>query len=80
MNKKIIIASITLIIFLLIYWFQLRPSQIKASCQTEADDYFERSFNRKDTDKDGLIRQVDIDWFTKRAKDKYNFCLHRNGL
>lgn len=80
-DKKIIIVG-TLIVFLLtlFYWFQIRPSQIKASCQIEADDYFHRGFDREDTDKDGLIRQDSIDWLDKRSKSKYQSCLHRNGL
>lgn len=86
-NKKIIIVG-TLIVFLLtlFYWFQLRPSQIKAGCQKESDDYFQKAFDREDASdyglrkNDGLIAQDSIDWIDKRAKSKYQSCLHRNGL
>lgn len=79
-KKMVITFSIVLTIFLLIYWFQIRPSQIKADCQKESDDYYHKVFNLWDTDKDGLIQPDSIDWISKNAKRKYESCLHRNGL
>lgn len=80
-NQKYQIAVFIALLFLgWFYWFQIRPSQIKASCQIEADDYFQKAFDRKDTDKDGLIFRDDIDWLTKRSQSKYQTCLHQNGL
>ncbi|MEK7577676.1 MAG: hypothetical protein AAB492_03630 [Patescibacteria group bacterium] len=79
-KKLIIISSIIVTIFLFFYWFQVRPAQIKTSCQKESDDYITREFDREDTDKDGLISQESIDWLNSHAKRKYERCLHRNGL
>lgn len=80
-NKKIIIVFISLSILLFtFYWFQIRPAQIKASCQKESDEYYKREFDRKDIDENGLIPIDSIDWLNKNAKVKYERCLHRYGL
>lgn len=80
-NKRIFIALITLSILLLtFYWFQIRPSQIKISCQQKADKYFHKEFDRQDTDKDGLLDQDSVDSIDKVSKRIYERCLHRNGL
>lgn len=81
MNKKIIIVG-TLIIFLLtlFYWFQIRPSQIKASCQIEADEWYQKARDFNDEDKDGSIPFSTFEDIQQGMKNKYSFCLHRNGL
>ena len=80
-NKKtIIIVSLIIFLFTFFFWFQVRPSQIKADCQRESDDYIQREFDREDKDKDGLISEKSIDWLNNHAKRKYERCLHRNGL
>lgn len=79
-DKKILtILSILTILVLIFYWFQIRPSHIKASCQKEADEWRKSTFDRN-AGKDGLVSFSvgrDIDQGTK---EKYSFCLHRNGL
>ena len=80
-NKKIIIVFISLsIILFTFYWFQLRPSQIKASCQKEADEYHKRARDLNDEDKNGLVSFSVGKHINQITKDRYSFCLHRNGL
>lgn len=80
MNKKIITIFIIIFLLTLFYWFQIRPSEIKTSCQNKSDEYIHRAVDREDKNKDGLISQDSVDWLSNYAKKRYERCLHRNGL
>ncbi|VVA43961.1 conserved membrane hypothetical protein [Candidatus Roizmanbacteria bacterium] len=80
-NKRIIIVFISLSILLFpFYWFQIRPSQIKASCQKEADEFEEKIRELNSGKKDGRIPWKTFKDMQQGMKNKYSFCLHRNGL
>lgn len=80
-NKKtIIIVSLIIFLFTFFFWFQVRPSQIKVSCQQKSDEYHNLEIYRDYPNKGNLSPPNYIDWINKIAKSSYENCLHRNGL
>lgn len=67
MSKKYLFIVLIIILGFLFYWFQIRPSQIKAECAQTTSEAI------------NTTRDSDVDWF-KWQKPFYEHCLHKKGL
>lgn len=76
MKKNIIVGVGTgLIILLLFYWFQIRPSEIKSACMRRFYDLCKTSTLGNDK----CVKMMQIEWSSK-LNLAYQACLHEKGL
>ena len=95
MSKRIKIAMVAVVILILaagaFYWYDIRPRQIRVSCQTEADEEYQQLFDLNfQRQADGRIVSKKNTWsefsledgraLRDTAQEKYELCLRRHGL